>query len=498
MLCRFKKEFLQLFFVAISIPVAAQITGNLNVKDPKALEITPSVSEKLCGKTWWSLKIKEIKRGEKEERDNREIIKFSCNGEIDGKNGKWEAINQQYIKIKRPEERKYHNFILNGAYSIYEISDTTLVLAQVLTSNGDWAKEYTFTTSQRKYHLTHPQASIPKYSRAEKHVGETITRYDNGNIASKEYYKSVKRKLTATQLFEFSVPPDNVSLIDSTMYEIIPIGNWITFYPDGRTESVSQYDSIGRQNGDWISYFQNGNLKNVSHYDNSGKSIKNSVSYDESGKLKWISHYSPPIYSDVYQYNADGTLSHVVRQLKGRTLYVLGKGDSIGISKIEIFMKGRTGSHPAEILQLFNFGAKETIVKLKANQKLGVSIKDVRIKPTDSVLLDSHLVIPQGSGEYFLSLSTDEWTYKIKIHSFGFDLTTSDFESNKTFVLPSTFYFYLEPEGYQLEMIPLSNATRKKTIPISQQLTEIQLKKDKYQLTLHSPSGKRSITVEIK
>jgi len=105
MISGFKIMLIRIFCIASQLPVYGQITGNLNVKDSKALEITPTVIEMICGKEWWGLKIKENKRGEKEERDNRETIKFLCNGDVDGKNGKWEVINQLFIKITRPAEK---------------------------------------------------------------------------------------------------------------------------------------------------------------------------------------------------------------------------------------------------------------------------------------------------------------------------------------------------------------------------------------------------------
>jgi hypothetical protein len=467
----FRRNLLSVFCFAIVLPVQAQITGNLNVKDPKALEITAERIQMLCGKTWWGLQINETKRGEKEKRDIRETIKFLCNGEIDGKYGKWEAINSQFLQIKRSIERKHAYFIFNGPYYIYEISDSTLVLAQVLTSNGDWVKELMFTSSQDKYHDSHPRPNYANYWPNDQRPGEKITRYDNGNIASKEYYKAVKRKLSVTELFEFGVPPN---LTDSTRTDIIPIGHWTYYYPDGK-------------------------LKSISHYDSSGHSTGNSIRYFSDGKIDQATYRKPNYsYSDYHEYSADGSLLHVKRQSRNSTLYVIGKRDSVAISEIEVFVKGRAQSTSKEKLKLFNLGSKETIIKINENKKLGASERGIVIKPADSLLFDLPIIIPQGGVENFLTLSTNEWNYKIKIHSFGFDLTTSDFESEKSLALPSTFYFYLEPEGYQLEITPLSNPNKKKTIPISQQLTEIQLKKDKYHFTLYSPSVKRTISVEVK
>ncbi len=466
MIRSFRRNLLSVFCFAIAFPIQAQITGNLNVKDPKALEITQTTIEMLCGKMWYPLQIHEIKRGEKQDRDNRGSIKFLSNGDLFAKDGKWEVINRQFIKIIRPSERKNSNFVLNGAYSIYQISDTALVFAQVLTSNGDWVREYTFTTSEEKYNQIHPKPNYSNYYRQpDKHPGENIKYYAAGNILSKEYYKLWKRKMLDTELFERSLPLKT----DSSIELLIPTGNWAYYHPNGKIKSVIRHNDEGKMTGE-IDYFHDGKMDRV---------------YSDS-------------YFDQYEYKSDGSLLHVKRTSGSKTIYVVGKQDSIGISRIEFFFRDWVRSQQSQSVQLYNLGKNEVLIKLKANETLSLKPKNIKIKPNDSLLLDLPIVIPQGGQENFLLLSTNEWNYKIKIHSFGFDLTTSDFESEKSFTLPSTFYFYLEPEGYQLEITPLSNPNKKKTIPISQQLTEIQLKKDKYHFTLYSPSGKRTISVEIK
>jgi hypothetical protein len=128
-----------------------QITGNLNVKDPKAIELTDEIVKLLCAKGWDFIKLIENIRGTETEYKNQNSASkptFDCNGEFwddfRGR-GKWKKINNQYLQVTITiESNNYLKSKLKGAWAIYEISDSTLVLTKVLTSSGDWKKQYYF------------------------------------------------------------------------------------------------------------------------------------------------------------------------------------------------------------------------------------------------------------------------------------------------------------------------------------------------------------------
>lgn len=383
-------------------------------------------------------------------------------------------VNHRFIKFTRVLKSYMNSTELNGSYAIYEITDSTLVLAQVLTSSGDWVKLFQFTNSNEKYERREELGRNQFFRQRNQYLkeGNIVEYHPNGSVSATGFMKLVRIGMSKEEMFE-----KNRNYRDSSIYVFnpLPVGDWISYYPDGKVASIKHYNDSGKYVGTWIKYFHNGKLDEVEYKSQNG-------------------------YRDKYEYGLDWSLFHIERHPKsGSYFYIIGGADSIGLSQINFFYRKRTGSRVDEKILIRNLSAHTVQLRVPSHGKLGLAQSDLLIKPNDSLWADLKFNIPRGDSNESILITTDKWEYKLKVHSFGYDLCAADFEvRDKSFFLPTKFQYYMMNEEYQLEIEKVNSTEKKRTIPFSQQLSEIELRKGIYNLTLWGSFGKRTKTVEIR
>ncbi len=449
MLCR--TCFRILFLVAASLSpyyfAEGQITGNPYVTDPRAILITSKDTSMLCGRTWRYINYLEVRRDQQKE-DLREgkIIKFSPNGTLvtNWNHGRWAIVGERILQIDFPELRHKQREFIQGSYSVYELNDTSLVLGQILTSNGDWRKELHFSTLGQAPPPRAPQWGVYQpYDSLRS--GKRVRHYLNGNVSSIEYWQVVKRRASAEELFLYD---DRTNILDSTRQHSIPVNRWVYYYLDGR--------------------------------------ISRTVNYGYEGQYPCMNEYN-------YQKNSPWPIIMTCYDL-----FVIGKMDSISLDRVSIDRAVRAEEPITETFQIRNLSPKQVNIRIVPNASLSVLGVSYKILQLDSVNAEIKLTSPGGTVNEILLIASDEWTLEAQIHLRGYHLTASDFPSSEIKSLPRRFFFYRTGGEYEMEILSLSRRSAKATIPISRQLTEIQLKKGKYRLTLRGTSGQATREVEVK
>ncbi|PCH84279.1 MAG: hypothetical protein COB88_11365 [Flavobacteriales bacterium] len=104
-----------------------------------------------------------------------------------GCEGKWRIHKKKLIVHQLNCTKSGRSQRLIGAFAVYEITDTTLVLVKLLTSNGSWKKKYYFRDAE---HLQEIQDSQRKFW--PQKVTDQITLYRKGEYEIWDAYgKSV-------------------------------------------------------------------------------------------------------------------------------------------------------------------------------------------------------------------------------------------------------------------------------------------------------------------
>jgi hypothetical protein len=432
-----------------------QITGNPNVTDPKALQIDSAVLKALTNKKWRCITLRETRSTDTHEWKCYDVIEFLGDDKIKTglDSGKWTIGNKAYIDISRPALRATQGHLV-GTYSIYELSDSILVLSKILTSTGDWRKEFSFRNE--KYALKQDEPRMPPRpysiapSQKELREGEKIVRYDDGKLQLVEH---VKRKFSTEQIFvDNSVASDEkLDPKDSTVMVSVLTGTKRRYAPDGNLIETHTFDDSG--------YF---------------------------------------IFSDAYAYHQDKSLFYVRRQQKGRQSFIVNLQDSVSLDKISIQGKFKADSLFTEMIRITNLRPNDVQISLFENKSLGIRPESFAVKGGDSLTVQLNIKIPAGNHSEIISIGSKRWTFPISVNSFGYHISAKDFATPAKMILPPQFYFHRSSNEYQLQIDRPGTRTKSQYIPISMQMVPINLKKGKYMLTLSNPSKKAVKEIEIR
>jgi hypothetical protein len=460
-----------------------QITGNPNVVDPMALPITTDLQRMLCGKEWHCLNIIETRRGVREDRTQSHlpVVEFGCNGDFAGpgisdREAKWKIVNSQFLEIRSAvPPRRTSQPLLWGAYSVYAISDSTLVLGRILTSSGDWTKEYVFSTKPPKSKPTTKILTVQNPPDSIK-PGKKVRYYNNGKISSLENYGIMRRKVSAEEIFLNKGRFPRHPFQDSIQLVTVRTGEWISYFPDGQIQSRTNYDSAGHLTGRWVKYFPDGRLSDTGVY----------------------SHNKVPGLNDHYLYKKGETWPLIERTLFWNMVtYVIGHQDSVQFKQIEFYESGRVGSYLEKKIPIKNLSPRRITITTVDNPPVDMRSTTATINPGDSAELVVKFKIPSGSVNTGFQLRSGEWVHGFNLHTFGYHLTNSDFDSTTKKRLPSTFVYHRVSDDYELLIRGVKSA-KAKYVPVSKQMNSFDLKKGQYEFTLIGPAGRKTIEVEIQ
>ncbi|MEI9920888.1 MAG: hypothetical protein WDO14_19150 [Bacteroidota bacterium] len=461
---------LYLFLLTTNV-VMAQITGFAT--DPKAIPITAEAQMKLSGKTWYCSKLIEVRRTARQEFEPfHKTIEFKPGGQYN-KNGTWTIVNDQFIKITEPEVAPNAKPFLSGAYSIYALSDSVLVLGKILTSSGDFTREYTFTTTPVDRSLKLPK-EVTYNLRDSLRDGEYVTRYPDGQVKSKENYKLVRTKVPKEQYIYWTqlkvtglANPE-----DSTMSNSYREGKWSYFYPDGKIKT-RQFFAENYRTGQWQYFSEDGRLVKTERY-----------GYE--GGLE---------FSDRYHYQASNSRPTIERQIRGNIMFVMGSKDSVLFDQLELYNDAPIHSEFTEVVRVINLSQKKVTLNISANSTFDIHPTEFVIEANDTSRVVLKLTMPAGQTDSKIQVTSSEWTYEIPLHSFGYHISNADFDSKDKKILPVKFFFHRISDDHQLEIV---GNKKSKTVALSKQMNEIELKKGLYKFILVGKSGRKTIDVEIR
>lgn len=63
---------------------------------------------------------------------------------------------------------------------------------------------------------------------------------------------------------------DRYNYVDSTRLQSVPVGEWVSYFPDGKVHTKSYYDDGGQPIGRWVRLFSDGRLEETEKYDDQG------------------------------------------------------------------------------------------------------------------------------------------------------------------------------------------------------------------------------------
>jgi hypothetical protein len=276
--------------------------------------------------------------------------------------------------------------------------------------------------------------------------------YDiNGKVTSIKFYNATKaRKVTPEEAFMYGGRIPGLSKSDSTVHLSIPVGQWITFDSNGAVEEVSYYNNEGSM-----------------------------------------------IMDDRYTYPNSG-IPLITRRSGNKTTYVIGNKDSVEFTNIKFYEIRPTTDFFEIGTTVKNLSRDDVTMHISSHERLKVQAEDFLLKSNDSTAINIKLTALPGQMNDVIELRSNEWRLNLEVNVFGYQLTTTDFESEDKKKIHKTFYYYRTGDEYQMEILNRKKNSKPRYLPLSKRFVEIDLSKGTYILTIVGPSGRKSKEIEFE
>ena len=273
----------------------------------------------------------------------------------------------------------------------------------------------------------------------------------NEKPSSIKVYKVIRKKVSAEELFLYdNKVPGQYSKSDSTLEQSIRIGQWITYASDGAIREVEYYSDEGSM------------------------LMIDSYSYDDAG------------------------IPNVVRLHMSRTSYVIGRRDSIEFNNLTFYEIKRANEFFEIGASIRNLSSHDVTINVFPLISLEVQPNTYILKALDSMDIKVSLKFLPGHVNEVISLKSSEWKLGLEVRGFGYQLTTTDFETEEMKVFNRTFYYHRTGDEYQMEIVREKGGTTLKYLPLSKQQIKIDLDLGNYTLTIVGPFGKRAKKIKIE
>ena len=195
-----KSSIIVTFIVLFQGAVSAQTIAPYQWLDTEALELSEDVLDKLIGKDWDHEIMVTSMRGTTDTltRTTLDIIYYKDSTVKQHLySGTWKVVKNKLIVNEITWNRKNSlEMLLNGAFSIYEITDSTLVLVRKMTSSGDYINKYLF--SNRKFYT---KQQMEAYIQRMESV-----KIENVNLSNQKFWpQKAQDSITLYKLCEYEI-----------------------------------------------------------------------------------------------------------------------------------------------------------------------------------------------------------------------------------------------------------------------------------------------------
>ena len=254
----------------------------------------------------------------------------------------------------------------------------------------------------------HSQVLLPDSVNQQNEYGQKIgqweTYYNNGQLKTIEYYKPGYKYLTVEARFMQELP-----FSDSLKRTSIKIGKWTTYYENGDLQSIIMYQD-GKRDGKAETYYINSKIKRIEKWDMGKQKYREDYYYNSNWKLKLI--------ESMNQESGDQ-----------KVLF----GTKIEVEQTEFHFNNHENKRLKKKLAINSTGqeVKEIIIK-KSSDRILIEEEKIILNPNSVYYLNFEYLIELNENKDTLVLisknvNEDEIKIDIKINSFGYHLTTSDF-----------------------------------------------------------------------
>lgn len=179
-----------------------------------------------------------------------------------------------------------------------------------------------------------------------------------------------------------------------------------------------------------------------------------------------------------------------------KTAYKIGGKDSVEFSNLSFTATKRTGDACIVFTNVKNLSDHEIAINVFEQKKLKVEPRTLLLKEKDSIQIYITTTIPAGQINEVIRLVTTEWDLNLELTGFGYQLSTTDFDTPDMKQIFGDLYYFRTGNEYQMEIVDYIE--KPKHLPLSKQLVKIDLRKGTYVLTIVGPSGRKSKEITIE
>jgi hypothetical protein len=282
-------------------------------------------------------------------------------------------------------------------------------------------------------------------------TGKWIEYGVNGKPASIKVYKVIRKKASAEELFLYgNNVPGQYSISASTLEQSIRVGQWISYASDGAISEVVYYSDEGR----WL--------------------MTDRYSYDDVGTPK------------------------IVRIHKDKKSYVVGGRDSVEFSSLAFYEIKRANEFFEIGTSVRNLSTHDVTIEVFPIKNLNVLPSTHVLKALDSMVIKVGLEFFPGHVNQIIMLKSSEWSLGLEVRGFGYQLITTDFETEGIKVVNNTFYYQRTGDEFQMEIVRETGGTTLAYVPLSKQQIKIELDNGNYALTIVGPSGRKTKRIKVE
>jgi uncharacterized protein len=209
-------------------------------------------------------------------------------------NGSVEGIVEGYYTNGSIEtQKKYSNSLLDGLQSVYYSTGGIENTYEYKAGKQEGKESNYYRSGKQKYEITMING---------KYEGPFIQYYNNGHIMEKSTFKDNNRSGKYESYYNF---PEKALKSEATYEKGIAVGEYKSYYRNGKVDETGMYKKNGDKDGVWKEYYSNGTLLSEESFSD-GKWDGSSKYYNEDGKMIEEYIYKNDILQEYKAYDPTG------------------------------------------------------------------------------------------------------------------------------------------------------------------------------------------------